>query len=168
MVLVFALIAFIIPAAYGMDTKYSFKACVEMVMAMTPELCFAMTTLLIGIQSKRLRDMGTYVRNLESVDTLGAIDMIVIEKSGTITHDHSMVWHLYFNGSRFDASVNWETYKKKLNKFKKSMYSASDDKLEDAFNLASMKNRDHIKNLKFMNQPPSRPDYADLLENPDF
>lgn len=56
-----------------------------------PLWAFIIITLLIGIQGKRLRDVGASIRNLECIDTMATIDCVVAEKSGTITNEKFLV-----------------------------------------------------------------------------
>jgi Ca2+-transporting ATPase len=74
------------------------RSAISLAVAAIPEglPAVATTTLAIGIQEMRKRDV--LVRKLEAVETLGAIDVIALDKTGTLTENRMAVEQVYVDG----------------------------------------------------------------------
>ena len=60
----------------------------------------ATTTFALGI--KRMREDKVLIRNLEAVETLGSVQVICLDKTGTITHNRMSVTKFYAGGREID------------------------------------------------------------------
>jgi magnesium-transporting ATPase (P-type) len=88
-------------------------------MGTTPLVGFIAISMCILISAKKMRDIGAAVSNLESVDTMGNTDVVLLEKSGTITFDYLVVRELHYSGKSVNAEINYDSYKTKLAKYEK-------------------------------------------------
>jgi magnesium-transporting ATPase (P-type) len=114
-----SLLDLIISAAKGYDRKYSLKNWAELIMSATPLVGLIAISWCILISAKKMRDMGAAVSNLESVNTMGNTDVVLLEISGTIRFDYLVVRELNYNGKSINAEVNYDSYKTKLEKYEK-------------------------------------------------
>ena len=57
-----------------------------------------------------MRDSGTTVNNIESVFTMGSTDVVILEKSGTITFDFLVLREFFYGGKIVNAEINYSTY----------------------------------------------------------
>lgn len=80
------------------------KVSISLAVAAIPEglPTVAVTTLALGI--RRMQSENVYVRQLAAVETLGAIQVLCLDKTGTITLNRMTVVALYCGKRRVDAS----------------------------------------------------------------
>ena len=54
-------------------------------------------TISLTLTAKKMLAIGVLVRNLEIIETLGAVNVICSDKTGTLTCNRITVSHLFFN-----------------------------------------------------------------------
>jgi len=79
------------------------RTAVSLAVAAIPEglPAVATTTLAVGIQDMKRR--GVLVRKLEAVETLGAVETVGMDKTGTLTQNRMTVVALHVDGAMFDV-----------------------------------------------------------------
>lgn len=80
-----------------------------------PEGLLITLTVTLALAAKRMADVKVLVKNMQSVETLGSTSCICSDKTGTLTQNRMTVSHMFYNAMIYEASTNWEEYKKNPN-----------------------------------------------------
>lgn len=110
-----ALVAFILAVVffiYGLVMKYgmgiTFSFAIGLFVAFVPQGIPATVTLLLTIAAKRLSKKNVLVKDLQGVETLGAITLLATDKTGTLTQNKMSVVGAWINGKMLSATGNAE------------------------------------------------------------
>ncbi|QGN06202.1 cation-transporting P-type ATPase [Halorhabdus sp. CBA1104] len=77
---------------------------ITLAVAAVPEGLPAVVTLTLALGSRRLLDDNALVRRLPVVESLGSVDVILTDKTGTLTEDEMTVRRLYTDGREYDVT----------------------------------------------------------------
>ena len=92
--------------SYGMGITFSFA--IGLFVAFVPQGIPATVTLLLTIAAKRLSKKNVLVKDLQGVETLGAITLLATDKTGTLTQNKMSVVGSWINAKMLSATGNLE------------------------------------------------------------
>ena len=92
---------------FGIGVTFSFA--IGLFVAFVPQGIPATVTLLLTIAAKRLAKKQVLVKDLQGVETLGAITLLATDKTGTLTQNKMSVVGAWINGQIYSATGVTET-----------------------------------------------------------
>jgi P-type Ca2+ transporter type 2C len=116
-----AVITFLAGLLFDKDATTMFLTAIALAVAAIPEGLPAVITISLAIGVQRMIKRNALVRKLPSVETLGSVNVICTDKTGTLTHNEMTVTKLYANhmtyevtGTGYDAAGEFHHGKEKV------------------------------------------------------
>jgi len=104
-VIVIAIVVFLTGVfAAGQDMHEMFLAAIALSVAAIPEGLPAVITIALALGVQRMVKKNALVRKLPSVETLGSVDVICTDKTGTLTHNEMTVRKVWMNNTNYSVT----------------------------------------------------------------
>ena len=89
---------FVVAILQRRDVGDMLLTAISLAVAAVPEGLAAVVTIVLALSVSRMVRVGTIVRRLPSVETLGAVNVVCSDKTGTLTKNQMSVKACYFDG----------------------------------------------------------------------
>ena len=104
MILVIAVIIFVVGMLRGNEWTHMFLTAIAIAVAAIPEGLPAISTIILALGTQKMAQRNAIVRKLPAVETLGGVEIICSDKTGTLTLNQMTVEKMVYDNEIHDAS----------------------------------------------------------------
>ena len=104
MILVIAVIIFVVGLLRGNEWTHMLLTAIAIAVAAIPEGLPAISTIILALGTQKMAERNALVRKLPAVETLGGVEIICSDKTGTLTLNQMTVEKMVYNNEIHDAS----------------------------------------------------------------
>ena len=104
MILVIAVIIFVVGMLRGNEWTHMLLTAIAIAVAAIPEGLPAISTIILALGTQKMAQRNALVRKLPAVETLGGVEIICSDKTGTLTLNQVTVEKMVYNNEIHDAS----------------------------------------------------------------
>ena len=104
MILVIAVIIFLVGMLRGNEWTHMLLTAIAIAVAAIPEGLPAISTIILALGTKKMAQRNAIVRKLPAVETLGGVEIICSDKTGTLTLNQMTVEKMVYDNEIHDAS----------------------------------------------------------------
>lgn len=104
MILVIAVIIFVVGMLRGNEWTHMLLTAIAIAVAAIPEGLPAISTIILALGTQKMAQRNAIVRKLPAVETLGGVEIICSDKTGTLTLNQMTVEKMVYNNEIHDAS----------------------------------------------------------------
>ena len=104
MILVIAVIIFLVGMLRGNEWTHMLLTAIAIAVAAIPEGLPAISTIILALGTQKMAQRNALVRKLPAVETLGGVEIICSDKTGTLTLNQMTVEKMVYNNEIHDAS----------------------------------------------------------------
>ena len=104
MILVIAVIIFVVGMLRGNEWTHMLLTAIAIAVAAIPEGLPAISTIILALGTKKMAQRNAIVRKLPAVETLGGVEIICSDKTGTLTLNQMTVEKMVYDNEIHDAS----------------------------------------------------------------
>ncbi|WP_314047038.1 cation-translocating P-type ATPase [uncultured Granulicatella sp.] len=104
MILVIAIIIFVVGMLRGNEWTHMLLTAIAIAVAAIPEGLPAISTIILALGTQKMAQRNALVRKLPAVETLGGVEIICSDKTGTLTLNQMTVEKMVYDNEIHDAS----------------------------------------------------------------
>lgn len=104
MILVIAVVIFVVGMLRGNEWTHMLLTAIAIAVAAIPEGLPAISTIILALGTQKMAQRHALVRKLPAVETLGGVEIICSDKTGTLTLNQMTVEKMVYNNEIHDAS----------------------------------------------------------------
>ncbi|MFB6075594.1 MAG: cation-translocating P-type ATPase [Candidatus Aenigmatarchaeota archaeon] len=150
--IILAICAIIIPILvflHGTGIVDAFLTAIALAVAAVPEGLPAVVTLSLALGTRKMLDRNSLVRKLPVVESLGSVDVICTDKTGTLTEGDMVVKKIFYNGNDIDVTGGYSSE----GEFKLNDRNIEPSKLELILKTGLLCNDSEINGDDYMGEP---------------